>query len=312
MKSSKKQSKTTSCLFCPGNHHYKHCGLHRSDNMHNKIKVCMESTTMPDFESCSVEMLRYIAYSYIFKHRLLQRITLDNNHKENTFNKHPNFKKITGYEPLPFDCSKRVMVRMLKERWTSLSPIIKKKYEPAPKPSIESCCAICMEEMTFFEWSEYDGDYIEKTKITYCDSDKSGYNPILTKCGHVFCNACLKTMIHMNYEYNETVGRRDSLHVYADFPMKDFKSQVFHKSEFQVNSDDVKNHLTRFHAFKCPMCRSRTFGQLRLGLDKTKNWCGKRYKRCALYAYRPRINLNDHFSTHSYSRFRRLPCYPGL
>ena len=148
------------------------------------------------------------------------------------------------------------MVRMLKERWTSLSPIIKKKYEPAPKPSIESCCAICMEEMTFFEWSEYDGDYIEKTKITYCDSDKSGYNPILTKCGHVFCNACLKTMIHMNYEYNETVGRRDSLHVYADFPMKDFKSQVFHKSEFQVNSDDVKNHLTRFHAFKCPMCRS--------------------------------------------------------
>ena len=282
-KNTSKNQTQPCCLLCNGKHShelYNSCPLlmYARDKKGKKIigkyhpRMTEVMSIMNDpislqLESLNIQSLRLMATCFVY-----------DNSDRNWFSyvkreRAPNFYKELQYNPIPLTLSKKQLQKELTKKWEKIHALRKTKESGPPELLSEHSCPICMEEMGKYEWFHYEyrfvtnfervqsKDYRGKTLYEYTN----GTNPVKTSCGHIMCCNCASRIIH------NTVNFRT---------LSDYKHDICR--------DSAKHRLYQWHSMSCPLCRTHSIVEKRLGLDRDKFWGN--VERNSWVVLRPRTN----------------------
>jgi hypothetical protein len=189
------------CLFC---NCLSHVSSRCNSNMNGRrqilddMEICMLLPECPDFNSFSINELRYIASKYA----LYERAAWQHDRMGNRYNREYLRR------PIPLTLSKNRTVQALVDRWAGFAPI----RELMCTPPEDKDCPICYENMLIHHWSRRISSWIADCVYTY---DAKYTSPVLlNNCKHMFCGKCWEGHTDQNKKYNVHHNRH-----YVNCPM---------------------------------------------------------------------------------------------
>ena len=265
---SKNQTQTR-CLLCNGKHSHEvpnSCPLltYTRDKKGKKIigkhhPVLAEVlTVMKDpislqLESLNIQSLRLMATCFVYENSDNLIVCCE---KKNTG---PNFDKELQYNPIPLTLSKKQLKKELTKKWEKIHALKRKRKDGPQELLSEHSCPICMEDMGTYQWFHYEYRFVTnfkrvKSEIQHgrtCYKYTNGTNPVKTSCGHIMCSNCTSRLV----------------------PNANFRALSDYNHE--VCRDAATYRLYLMYNMSCPLCRSNSIVEKRLGLDRDKLWGNK-------------------------------------
>lgn len=266
---SKNQTQTR-CLLCNGKHSHEvpnSCPLltYTRDKKGKKIigkyhpvlaevLSLMNDPNSLQLESLNIQSLRLMATCFVYENSDNLIVCCE---KKNTG---PNFDKEFQYNPIPLTLSRKRLQKELTKKWEKIHALKRKKRDGPPELLSEHSCPICLEEMGKYKWFHYEYRFVTnvervQTEIQHgrtCYKYTNGTNPVKTSCGHIMCSNCTSRLV----------------------PNANFRTLSDYNHE--VCRDAAKYRLYQMYNMSCPLCRSNSIVEKRLGLDKDKFWGNKR------------------------------------
>ena len=257
---SKNQTQTR-CLLCNGKHSHEVCDscpllTKVSGKYHPKMTEVMSVMSDPNslqLESLNIQSLRLMATCFVYENSDNMIVCCEKKTG-------PNFDKEFQYNPIPLTLSRKRLQKELTKKWEKIHALKRKKKNGPPELLSEYSCPICMEEMGEYKWFHYEYRFVtnvERVQLEIqhgrtCYKYTNGTNPVKTSCGHIMCSNCTSRLV----------------------PNANFRALSDYNHE--VCRDAAKYRLYLMYNMSCPLCRSNSIVEKRLGLDRDKLWGNKR------------------------------------
>ncbi len=270
-KNSSKNQTQIRCLLCNGKHSHE---VHNScpmltyardkkgkkivgkyHPMLTEVLSVMSDPNSLQLESLNIQSLRLMATCFVFENSDNLIVCCE---KKNTG---PNFDKELQYNPIPLTLSRKRLQKELTKKWEKIHALKKKKRNGPPELLSEHSCPICMEDMGEYKWFHYEYRFVTNFERVQseiqdgrtCYKYTNGTNPVKTSCGHIMCGSCTSRLVHN-----------------ANFrALSDYKHEVCR--------DTAKYRLYQWYNISCPLCRSNSIVEKRLGLDRDPFWRKETY-----------------------------------